>query len=70
MIGAELHRLENAARRLVVDARPRIEAIADALLTLGSLDGAKIYEIATQSQRIRPAAAHEYGQVTIIGGQR
>jgi hypothetical protein len=64
------HYLLVDAERLVRDARPRIEAIADTLVQKVHLDADEIYELATRAQRIRPAAPHEYvGEVRIIGGQ-
>jgi hypothetical protein len=36
----------------------------------GSMTGDEAYSLATRSQRIRPAAEHEYGQCYVIGGQR
>jgi ATP-dependent Zn protease len=49
MIGAHLQRLHTAAERLVRDARPRIRAIADALMTKTRLSGDEIYELAIRA---------------------
>jgi hypothetical protein len=47
-LGAHLHRLRAAAQRLVIDAKPKIKLIADALIAYGSLTGDEVYELAVQ----------------------
>jgi hypothetical protein len=64
-LGAHLHRLRAAAQRLVIDAKPKIKLIADALIAYGSLTGDEVYELLSSASRRRASL----GNVHIIASQ-